>query len=40
MNFISYCDGENSILDISELCKIDFEEALEYHSLLKNNNLL
>ncbi len=40
MNFISYCDGENSILNISELCKIDLEEALEHYSLLKKNNLL
>ena len=26
MNFISYCDGSNSILEISEICGIDFEE--------------
>jgi aminopeptidase-like protein len=26
MNFISYFDGSNSILDIAEICNIPFEE--------------
>ena len=40
MNFISYCDGKNSILEISILCKIDFEEAYGYYIKMKENGLV
>lgn len=40
MNFISYCDGTNSILEISNMCKIDFEEAYDYFLKLKENKLV
>lgn len=40
MNFISFCDGENTILDISFLCRISFNEAFEYFLKLKKNNLI
>jgi aminopeptidase-like protein len=40
MNFISYCDGENTILEISELCNIDFSESLSYFKILKKEKLL
>lgn len=39
-NFISYCDGKNSILEISNLCKIDFEEAYGYYLKMKENQLV
>lgn len=40
MNFISYCDGTNSILEISEICKIDFNNSYKYYILLKKNGLI
>ena len=40
MNFISYCDGSNSILEISEICGIDFEESFGYFMKMKENGLL
>jgi len=39
-NFISYCDGKNSILEISNLCEIDFEEAYGYYNKMKENGLV
>lgn len=39
-NFISFCDGTNSILDISELCKIEFDECYKYYCTMKENNLI
>ena len=40
MNFISYCDGSNSILEISEICEIDFEESFGYYTIMKENGLI
>ena len=40
MNFISYCDGSNSILEISEICGIDFEESYGYYLQMKENRLM
>ena len=40
MNFISYCDGSNSILEISEICGIDFEESYGYYIQMKENSLM
>lgn len=40
MNFISYCDGSNSILEISEICGIDFEESFGYYMKMKDNGLM
>lgn len=40
MNFISYCDGSNSILEISEICGIDFEESFGYFMKMKENGLM
>ena len=40
MNFISYCDGSNSILEISKLCEIDFNEAYHYYNIFIENELL
>lgn len=40
MNFISYCDGSNSILEISEICGIDFEESFGYFTKMKENGLM
>lgn len=39
MNFISYCDGTNSLLDISEICDIPFEESFSYYEKLREKNL-
>lgn len=39
MNFISYCDGSNSILDISELCGISFDESYSYFAKMNENGL-
>ena len=39
-NFISYCDGTNSIFEISKLCKINFNEAYSFYLILKKNKLL
>ncbi len=40
MNFISYCDGSNSILEISDICGIDFNESYEYYIKMKENDLI
>jgi aminopeptidase-like protein len=40
MNFISYCDGNNSILDISEICNIPFNESFSYYLNMKSNGLI
>jgi aminopeptidase-like protein len=40
MNFISYCDGNNSILDISEICNIPFNESFSYFMKMKDNGLI
>lgn len=40
MNFISYCDGTNSILEISDICKIDFNESYGYYIQMKENGLI
>ena len=40
INFISYCDGTNSILDISEICKISFNESFSYYLKMKENGLI
>ena len=40
MNFISYCDGTNSILEISEICGIDFDESFGYFMKMKENGLM
>ena len=40
MNFISYCDGSNSLLDISNICNIDFDESYGYYIKLKKNKLI
>lgn len=40
MNFISYCDGNNSILDISEICNIPFRESFSYYVKMKDNGLI
>ena len=40
MNFISYSDGSNTILQIAKLCEIDFFEAYDYFIKLNNENLL
>ena len=40
MNFISYCDGSNSILEISEICGIDFDESFGYFMKMKENGLM
>lgn len=39
MNFISYCDGSNSILDIAEICNIPFEECYSYYKKLHDKGL-
>ena len=40
MNFISYCDGSNSILEISSICGIDFNESYEYFLQMRENGLI
>ena len=40
MNFISYCDGSNSILEISDICGIDFNESYEYFLQMRENGLI
>ena len=40
MNFISYCDGTNSILEISKICNIDFDESFKYYVNMKDNGLI
>lgn len=39
-NFISYCDGKNTILEISNFCSIRYEEAFNFFKILKENNLI
>lgn len=39
-NFISYCDGNHTILDISEIIEVEFEECVLLSNILKDNNLL
>ena len=40
MNFISYCDGKNSISEIANLCNIDNAEAINYYETLRQVNLI
>ena len=40
MNFISYCDGKNTILDISNLCGLDFFESYGYYEKMNENGLI
>ncbi len=40
MNFISYCDGEHTLLEISELCNISFEKSYRFCEELKQKNLI
>ena len=40
MNFISYADGTNSILEIADLCLITFEEAFKIFQNLKKVDLI
>ena len=39
-NFISYCDGNHSVLDITEILGLHFDECLVLLNILKDNNLL
>ena len=39
MNFISFCDGSNTILEIANNCKINFFEAYDYFIKLKEKDL-
>tara|TARA_B100000963_G_scaffold360524_1_gene391725 strand:+ start:13110 stop:14375 length:1266 start_codon:yes stop_codon:yes gene_type:complete len=39
MNFISYCDGTNSLLDISEICNISFEESHSFYQKIRDKGL-
>ena len=39
-NFISYCDGTNTVLDIAELCKIDLKKADSLHKILVENDII
>ena len=40
MNFISYCDGRNTIEEISNLCNISYSESLDYYKKLKKIDLI
>jgi len=40
MNFISFCDGTKSLLDISNVLKIDYFKCLDYKIKLEKANLL
>jgi aminopeptidase-like protein len=40
MNFISYCDGNNTILEISNLCNISFFDSIDIYDKLKANQLI
>jgi aminopeptidase-like protein len=39
MNVISFCDGENSLLDISEKCNLSFSEVYDLYLELNHANL-
>jgi len=39
MNFLSYCDGETSILEIAELCNLSFFEAYEIYEKISQTDL-
>ena len=40
MDFISYCDGTNSILEISKICNINFDESFDYYLKMKKKGLM
>ncbi len=40
MNFISYCDGNHSLLDISNILKLDYTNCIDLYSKLFKANLL
>jgi aminopeptidase-like protein len=40
MNVISYLDGENDVIEISEKCKIDYRETLKIIEMLNHANLV
>ena len=39
-NFISYCDGENTIMEIADLCNLNFIEAYTHYNKLVEANLI
>lgn len=40
LNFLSYSDGKNSVVDILEKCKISPEKIIDLIQVLKKNNLI
>jgi len=40
MNVISYLDGENDVIEISEKCKLDYRETLKIIEILNGANLI
>jgi aminopeptidase-like protein len=40
INFLSYADGKNDLIDISNIIKVPVRELLDLAELLKNNNLI
>tara|TARA_Y100000591_G_C21797081_1_gene679953 strand:- start:9 stop:1286 length:1278 start_codon:yes stop_codon:yes gene_type:complete len=40
MNVLTYSDGNNSIIDIANLCKLDLKKVKHYIKILKKNKLI
>ncbi len=40
MNILAYCDGKNTIFDISKILSIEVEEVLNEIKILKKNNII
>ena len=40
LNFLSFCDGNHSLLDISEKILLSFKKTHDYYLLLKSHKLL
>ena len=40
MNFLSFCDGNNSIIEISKLCELTLNETIKFYELFLENDLI
>jgi aminopeptidase-like protein len=40
MNFLSFCDGTNNLMDISKKCDLKFDKCKEYYNLLILHDLI
>ena len=40
LNFLSFCDGNHTLLEISDKISLKFDKVLNYYLIFKNNRIL